>query len=455
MRVVILGAGRRGLRLAQHLIEEKKSVVFIDNSSERCSAATAKLDCMAVCGSSTDIEMLREAGCDNAEAVIAVTDNDETNLVACGIIASSFRNVGMTIAAIRSINYLGTGLDSDILGISHIVNPEQEAAGKIERIIETGLFRDFEYFPYAGFMMFSRKVTKESIFDGRTIAEIRREIPGRFVVIGIRRRGKALTPSGDTVVHDGDEIAMIVDDDESSDIYSRLSDVRNVPINKIILVGGTRIARFALLSMSESRRRNVILVEKDLGVCERFARDFPEVIVLNGAISDESFWEEERLYQSDLLISVTDNDELNIIAASYAKRLGTKRAVALIKTNNSYIPLAEAMDIDGVISTTNATVDAIVRYLRGDRIQSLHTLFDGQLEVYEYEVTESFRYTGMKLKDIDFRGKLIIAGVKRAKGKDNFIPDGSYQIEVGDTLLLSAVHSNYAYVEKLLTERRA
>ena len=271
MRVVILGAGRRGLRLAQHLIEEKKSVVFIDNSSERCSAATAKLDCMAVCGSSTDIEMLREAGCDNAEAVIAVTDNDETNLVACGIIASSFRNVGMTIAAIRSINYLGTGLDSDILGISHIVNPEQEAAGKIERIIETGLFRDFEYFPYAGFMMFSRKVTKESIFDGRTIAEIRREIPGRFVVIGIRRRGKALTPSGDTVVHDGDEIAMIVDDDESSDIYSRLSDVRNVPINKIILVGGTRIARFALLSMSESRRRNVILVEKDLSVCERFA----------------------------------------------------------------------------------------------------------------------------------------------------------------------------------------
>ena len=429
MRVVILGAGRRGLRLAQHLIEEKKSVVFIDNSSERCSAATAKLDCMAVCGSSTDIEMLREAGCDNAEAVIAVTDNDETNLVACGIIASSFRNVGMTIAAIRSINYLGTGLDSDILGISHIVNPEQEAAGKIERIIETGLFRDFEYFPYAGFMMFSRKVTKESIFDGRTIAEIRREIPGRFVVIGIRRRGK--------------------------DIYSRLSDVRNVPINKIILVGGTRIARFALLSMSESRRRNVILVEKDLSVCERFARDFPEVIVLNGAISDESFWEEERLYQSDLLISVTDNDELNIIAASYAKRLGTKRAVALIKTNNSYIPLAEAMDIDGVISTTNATVDAIVRYLRGDRIQSLHTLFDGQLEVYEYEVTESFRYTGMKLKDIDFRGKLIIAGVKRAKGKDNFIPDGNYQIEVGDTLLLSAVHSNYAYVEKLLTERRA
>lgn len=451
MRVVILGAGRRGLRLAQHLIEEKKSVVFIDNSSERCSAATAKLDCMAVCGSSTDIEMLREAGCDNAEAVIAVTDNDETNLVACGIIASSFRNVGMTIAAIRSINYLGTGLDSDILGISHIVNPEQEAAGKIERIIETGLFRDFEYFPYAGFMMFSRKVTKESIFDGRTIAEIRREIPGRFVVIGIRRRGKALTPSGDTVVHDGDEIAMIVDDDESSDIYSRLSDVRNVPINKIILVGGTRIARFALLSMSESRRRNVILVEKDLSVCERFARDFPEVIVLNGAISDESFWEEERLYQSDLLISVTDNDELNIIAASYAKRLGTKRAVALIKTNNSYIPLAEAMDIDGVISTTNATVDAIVRYLRG----GLHTLFDGQLEVYEYEVTESFRYTGMKLKDIDFRGKLIIAGVKRAKGKDNFIPDGNYQIEVGDTLLLSAVHSNYAYVEKLLTERRA
>ena len=455
MKVVILGAGRRGLRLARHLIEEKKAVVFLDSNSERCAAASAKLDCLALCGSATDLDMLREAGCEDAEAVIAVTDSDETNLVACGIVSSSFPNVGMTIAAIRSITYLGSGVTGDILGISHIVNPEQEAAARIVGIIETGLFRDFEYFPYAQFMLFTRKVTRGSDFDGKSLAEIRKDIPGRFVVTGVRRRGKAFTPSGDTVLRDGDEVALIVDDDETSDIYGKLSEIKPTPMRKIILVGGTRIAKFVLMDMSDEMRRNVTLVEKDPEVCERFAHDFSDVIVLNGAISDEGFWEEERLYQSDLLISVTDNDELNIIAASYAKRLGTKRAVALIKTNNSYIPLAEAMDIDGVISTTNATVDAIVRYLRGDRIQSLHTLFDGQLEVYEYEVTESFRYTGMKLKDIDFRGKLIIAGVKRAKGKDNFIPDGNYQIEVGDTLLLSAVHSNYAYVEKLLTERRA
>ena len=451
MRVVILGAGRRGLRLAGHLIEERKSVVFVDNSSERCNAATAKLDCMAVCGSATDIDALREAGCGSAETVVAVTDSDETNLVACGIIASSFKNVEMTIAAIRSINYLGSSFDSSVLGISHIINPEQEAAEKIARIIETGLFRDFEYFPYAGFMMFSRKVTRGSIFDGRTISEIRSEISGRFVVIGIRRREKVFTPSGDTLLHEGDEIALVVDDDESSEIYNRLSDQSRTRINKIVLVGATRSARFALGSMTEAMRHNVLLVEKDASMCERFARDFPSIIVLNGAISDESFWEEEKLYKADLLVSVTDNDELNIIAASYAKRLGTKRAVALIKTNNSYIALAEAMDIDGVISTTNATVDAIVRFLRGNRIQSLHTLFSGQIEVYEYEVTDNFRYKGMKLRDIDFRGKLTIAGVRRAKGRDNFIPDGNYVIEVGDTILITATHANYAYIEKLLT----
>ena len=188
-------------------------------------------------------------------------------------------------------------------------------------------------------------------------------------------------------------------------------------------------------------------------MCERFARDFPDVMVLNGSISDESFWEEEKLYQSDLLISVTDNDELNIIAASYAKRMGTKRAVSLIKTNNSYISLAEAMDIDGVVSTTYATVDAIVRFLRGDRIQNLHTLFNGQLEVYEYEVTEGFRYIGKRLREIDFKGKLTIAGVRRSGGKDNFIPDGNYMILSGDTLILAATHADYAYVEKLMTAR--
>ncbi len=450
MKVVILGAGRRGLRLARHLIEEKKAVVFLDNNSERCAAASAKLDCLALCGSATDLEMLKEAGCEDADAVIAVTDSDETNLVACGIVASSFKGV-MTIAAIRNITYLGSGISGAVLGISHIVNPEQEAAERIVGIMETGLFRDFEYFPYAQFMMFTRKVTRGNAFEGKSLAQLRKEIPGRFVVIGVRRRGKAFTPSGDTVLRDGDEIAMLVDDDESSDIYSRLAEVKPMKIRKIIFVGGTRIAKFALQSMEDEMRRNVTLVEKDAAVCERFADEFSDVIVLNGAISDEGFWEEERLYQSDLLISITDNDELNIIAASYAKRLGTQRAVSLIKTNNSYIALAEAMDIDGVVSTTNATVDAIVKYLRGDRIQSLHTLFDGQLEVYEYLVPPSFKYVGKKLKDIDFRGKITIAGVKTEGDGDNIIPDGNYEITVGDTLLISAAHSNYAYVEGLLT----
>ena len=451
MKVVILGAGRRGLRLARHLIEEKKAVVFLDSNSERCAAASAKLDCLAVCGSATDIEMLREAGCEDADAVIAVTDSDETNLVACGIVSSSFSGVGMTIAAIRSITYLGTGLNNRVLGISHIVNPEQEAAERIVGIMETGLFRDFEYFPYAQFMMFTRKVVKGNLFEGKSLAQLRRDVPGRFVVIGVRRRGKAFTPSGDTVIRDGDEIALIVDDDESSDIYSRLSEIKQTPLKKIVLVGGTRISKFALQSMSDEMRRNVTLVDKDVKVCERFADDFSDVIVLNGAISDEGFWEEERLYQSDLLVSATDNDELNIIAASYAKRLGTERAVALVKTNNSYIALAEAMDIDGVVSTTNSTVDAIVKFLRGDRIQSLHTLFDGQLEVYEYLVTPSFWFVGKKLKEIDFKGKLTIAGVKTPGDGDNIIPDGNYEITAGDTLLISASHSNYAYIEGLLT----
>ncbi len=450
MKIIILGAGRRGLRLARHLIDEKKAVVFLDSNSERCASASAKLDCLALCGSATDLDMLREAGCADADAVIAVTDSDETNLVACGIVASSFKGV-MTIAAIRNITYLGSGVSGDVLGISHIVNPEQEAAERIVGIITTGLFRDFEYFPYAQFMMFTSKVMKGNAFDGKSLAQIRREIPGRFVVIGVRRRGKSFTPSGDTILHDGDEIAMIVDDDETSDMYSKLADVKPAKIRKIVLVGATRIAKFVLQSMSDEMRRNVTLVEKDADVCERFADDFPSVIVLNGAISDEGFWEEERLYQSDLLIAVTDNDELNIIAASYGKRLGTNRAVSLIKTNNSYIALAEAMDIDGVVSTTNATVDAIVKFLRGDRIQSLHTLFDGQLEVYEYLVTPEFRFVGKKLKEVNFRGKITIAGVKTAGDEDNIIPDGNYEIRAGDTLLISAAHANYAYVEDLLT----
>lgn len=449
MNVVIIGAGRRGLRLAKHLIEENKNVIFLDSNTERCQQAVSKLDCLAVCGSATDVDKLIEAQVSEADAVIAVTDNDETNLVSCGIVASEFPQVKTTIAAIRSISYLGKGSHHPILGISYIVNPDQEAANRIIGIIRSGLYKDVISFPDAHFMLFATSIKKDSPFKDKTLIEARKQIPGQYVIAGIRRKNKVFTPYGDSIIKVGDEIAIIVDEEESKDIFTELSGpIDNSRIKRMLLIGATRITRYLLSSFTSQERRKVTLIERDEKIAREFLDLFPDILIINASVTDEAIWDDEKLYDSDLVISVTENDELNIITSLYAKRLGAKRVIALIKTNNNYIQLASHLDIDAAISTTNATVDTLVKHLRGSTIETLHSLFDGALEVYEFVIGKDFRYLNKALKDVNLKGKVIIAGIKRGDG-ENFIPGGNYSFTLNDTVIVAAAHRDQQTVQEL------
>ncbi|MCI7454882.1 MAG: NAD-binding protein, partial [Spirochaetales bacterium] len=313
MSVVILGAGRRGARLARHLIEEKKSVIMIDWDNERCSQIMAKLDLMAICGSATDISVLEEAGAKEAEAIIAVTDSDEVNLVACGIAASNFPET-KTIAAIRGISYLGKEAEHKggrILGIDHIVNPEEEAAKRIAGIIKSGLFSDVIRFDDAEFILFTSYIQEGSMFQGKSLIEVKKMLDGQYVVIGIRRGKEVFSPSGGTVLMAGDELAVMAVDDDSDSIFSSFrGENSSIKLKKAFIVGGTRIARYLLRMMGKKTQERMVLIDKDSDICSSFAEEFPYLLVLNDSITDEEVWEDERLHNADLMISVTENDEL-------------------------------------------------------------------------------------------------------------------------------------------------
>ena len=454
MSVVILGAGRRGTRLAKHLIEEKKSVILVDWDNERCSQIMARLDCMAICGSATDISVLEEAGAGEADAIIAVTDSDEVNLVACGIAASNFPST-KTIAAIRGISYLGKEAEhrgGRILGIDHIVNPEEEGAKRISGIIRSGLFSDCVRFDDADFVLFSAVIGESSPFQGKDLVELKKNLGGEYVVIGVRREKSVFSPSGNTILKKGDEIAVMARDDDSESIFSAFRmGQSSIKLKKAFIVGGTRIARYLFRMMSKRLLDRMILIEKDAAICSSFAEEFPSLLILNDSITDESVWEDERLHEADLLVSVTENDELNIITASYAKKTGTKKSIALLKTNPNYVQFATTMDIDVAISTTSSTIDTIMKYLRGEGVRTLHSAFDGELEVYEYILSPSFPLLGKKLMESGFRGKCILAGVKRSGG-ESFVPDGNYTFLEGDTVLVSCDHENYDFVTETFGE---
>ncbi|MGE4468395.1 Trk system potassium transporter TrkA [Sphaerochaeta sp.] len=446
-KVVILGAGRRGMGLAKQLITDGKDVVILDNSFERVEMAVSKLDCLGVLGNGTDIDKLTEAGVEQAEAFIAVTNSDEINLVSCGLVSSSFPNT-KTVAAIRSLIYTGSGgLKEGLLGIDYIVNPNAETARSIFKIIEQGVNGNLLAFSNSKLLLYNFYIEKNSTYVGTTVSEMRSKLNAEFVIASIKRRGQVLVPSGETTIQAEDTLSIIAESQEVTDILKTVGKLQKRPSN-MVLVGASRITRALLNRMSPAMRSKVTIVDQDPEVCKDFSERFREILVIKADITDEDIMAEEQLGTYDLLIALTDNDELNIITASYAKRIGIMRSMALIKQNNNYSRMASYLGIDVVISTTDTTVESLLRYLRGSNVSSVHSLFNGQLEVYEFIIHADSEVCGKQLKDINMRKKAIVAGITNDKGK-SIIPNGYSTLNEGDTVVVAALRQATESIRKL------
>lgn len=446
-KIIILGAGRRGLSLAKKLIADGNDVVIIDHLHERIEYAMSHLDCMGILGNGTDVATLIEAGVEHASAFVAVTDSDEINLVSCGLVSSTFTEP-KTVAAIRSLIYTGAdGLKEGLLGIDYIVNPNTETASSIFQIIEQGVTEDVLGFIKSDLLLYNFHIEEESAYIGSTVVEMRSRLQATFVIASILRRGTALVPSGNTTIQAGDTLTIVAESEEVRDILKTVGRLQRRPEN-MVLVGASRISRALLNRMSPATRSKVVVVDHDEEVCRQFSERFREILVIKADITDEDMMVEEQLGGYDLIIALTDNDELNIITASYAKRIGIKRSIALIRQNNNYVRMAGYLDIDVVISTTNTMVESLLRYLRGTNVTSLHTLFNGQLDVYEFVIQSSSSVCNKQLKDINMRKKAIVAGITDSNGVSH-VPTGDSYLNEGDSVLVAAIHSASDLIQHL------
>ena len=446
-KIIILGAGRRGLGLAKQLIVDGKDVVIIDNTHERVESAVSKLDCLGVLGNGTDIAKLMDAGIEDAEAFIAVTNSDEINLVSCGLVSSTYPQT-KTVAAIRSLIYTGVdGLKEGLLGIDFIVNPNAETAKSIYNIIEQGVNGNVLGFSNTKLLLYNFYIEPFSPYVGSTVMEMRSKLDAEFVIASINRRGLVIVPSGNTTIQAKDTLSIVADSEEVTDILKTVGQLQKRP-NNMVLVGASKITRALLNRMSPAMRSKVTVVDQDEEVCKAFSERFREILVIKADITDEEVMQEEQLGTYDLLVALTDNDELNIITASYAKRIGVQRSIALIKNNNNYSRMASYLDIDVVISTTDTTVESLLRYLRGSNVSSIHSLFNGQLEIYEFIINKECEVCNKQLKDINMRKKAIIAGIIGSSGECT-IPTGLSTLREGDTVLVAVLRDSSDMIQKL------
>lgn len=433
--------------MAKRLSEENKDVVLIDSDENLASVAMSKIDCIAFHGNGTSLEDLNDAGIESADAFVALTGDDEINLVACAMVNHEF-SVPLTIASIRNISYTGSsGSNSNLLGISHIVNTDFEVASTIYEEIEQGVFTDVISFQDSKLVIYNLVIGKDSVFANNTVIDFKAKIDTDCLIVAINRNNESLVPSGSTKILVGDTISLVLKPEESSKALQSIGRPRAKP-KKILILGATPITRLLLHMFPAKEWNHFAVIDRDTALCSAFAREFPDLLVVNGNITDEDIFIDEDLGSFDLMIALTENDELNVIVASYCKQAGIDYSMAVIKSNNNYIRLARHMGIDSIVSAQEVTVDSVTRFLHGKQVASLHSLFDGKIEVFEYMISEMSHAIGKKLKNINMQGRGVVAGVTKPS-KKTIIPNGNYEIENGDILLLISKRESAVSVTRM------
>lgn len=448
MNIVIVGAGEVGTHIASQLVAEQKDVVIIEKDPECAARASNMLDCLVVTGEGSNVDVLRQAGAENADIFIAATSVDEVNMISCFVAGSAF-NTPIKIARVRNVDYMRGGLlKNSSIGIDYLVNPEIEAAFDIVQTVVHGASSGIFAFQGTNAQLRDFLVKDDSIFNGVLVKDIRSLIDQNFIIAGVLRNEMLHIPKGDFQILTGDHIYIVALGKSFNKILTRAGMTVD-KLKRIVLVGGGLIGKH-IAGMLIEDGKDVRIIEKDYERCKELSALYPEATVINGNISDQDVFEEENIAYTDAIITTTQSEELNILAGVYAKSKGVKRAVALIDKLN-YTTLATNLGIDSCISAKLSSVDAILKFIRKGNIKNVYTIFEGQAEAIEFIVGNSNQnIVGKKIMDLKLPAGCLIITVQRHR--KTIIPTGSFVIEEGDSLITFVAHDEISRLEELFNK---
>lgn len=448
MNIVIVGAGEVGTHIASQLVSEQKDVVIIEKDPECAARASNMLDCLVVTGEGSNVDVLRQAGAENADIFIAATSVDEVNMISCFVAGSAF-NTPIKIARVRNVDYMRGGLlKNSSIGIDYLVNPEIEAAFDIVQTVVHGASSGIFAFQGTNAQLRDFLVKDDSIFNGVLVKDIRSLIDQNFIIAGVLRNEMLHIPKGDFQILTGDHIYIVALGKSFNKILTRAGMTVD-KLKRIVLVGGGLIGKH-IAGMLIEDGKDVRIIEKDYERCKELSALYPEATVINGNISDQDVFEEENIAYTDAIITTTQSEELNILAGVYAKSKGVKRAVALIDKLN-YTTLATNLGIDSCISAKLSSVDAILKFIRKGNIKNVYTIFEGQAEAIEFIVGGSNQnIVGKKIMDLKLPAGCLIITVQRHR--KTIIPTGSFVIEEGDSLITFVAHDEISKLEELFNK---
>lgn len=448
MKIIIVGGGVTGMELARRLIRKKHDVTLIDRDEDVARHAANRLDCMVVQASGNDTQILLDAGIKKADALVAVTDSDELNMIICGIAESLTPNV-VKIARVRNEDYVKAlnFTDDHTLGINALVYPDEEAAQAVIQAIEHGAVSDILSFENSSFELTRFSVGEKSTLDGLSVFDIHKYTDVPFVVVCVEQNGKNKIPSGNTILTAGTRVSILTKPEYIKKFYE-LSGFETEEFRKIALVGmdriGKNIAEYLLKNDSNksilaklfpssfNKKWKVSIIENNDKKAKEVSSEFPKATVYRADVTDESFVDEIALDTFDLVICATQNYEFNMIACAYLKTLGVYKTISLVESS-VLENVAYKIGIDVAVSFKTVVVDSIMSHLVSENVTSIHTMGDGKLEIIELHISSSCSVLGKKLKDFSRHGVFLILLVTNAEGCS--IPTGDTELKENDKIV--------------------
>jgi trk system potassium uptake protein TrkA len=416
VKIVILGAGQVGSTVAESLVSEANDITIVDIDRARLRNLQDRLDLRTVLGSAAHPSVLVEAGIEDCDLMIAVTQSDETNLVASKMAQQLF-NVPTRIARIRAMDYLGNErvLGEDCFAVDLAICPEQVLTDYIVKLVQFPEALQVLEFAHGKVSLVAVRAFEGGPLVGHALKEIRAHIPSVDARIAAIFRGdRPIVPEGDTVVEAGDEVFCLA---ATRDIRQVMRELRRMdrPVRRIMIAGGGNIG--LRLARALERDYNVKLIEYSKQRCEVLSSHLDQALVLQGDVTDEGLLESENVDEMDMFISVTNDDENNIMSALLAKRMGARRVVALIN-RRAYVDLLQAGQIDIAISPAQATIGTLLAHVRRGHVTQVHALRRGAAEALEAVVhgdANSSRLVGRRIEQIELPKGATIAAVVRGE----------------------------------------
>ena len=450
LKIIIVGCGKVGANLVDQLSKEGHDITVIDKKAEKIQDITNTYDVMGLVGNGASYSTQMEAGIEETDLIIAVTDSDELNLLCCTVA----KRVGKcaAIARVRTPDYSEeTGYLREQLGLALIINPELEAAREVARILYLPTALEVNSFAHGQAELVKFKVPEGNLLNGLSLAYLGKNITNDILICAVERNGEVYMPNGDFVLQSGDVVSFVSERHIARDFLKQIG-LATRQVKDTMIIGASKAAYYLakeLLNMGIS----VKIIEKEKENCESLSVKLPKAIIINGDGTDPDILKEEGIETVQSFIPLTGIDEENIMLTLYAKQVSKAKVVTKINRVN-YKQVINNLDLGSLVYPKYITSEAIIAYVRakknsmGSNIETLYHMFDSRVEAIEFIVEEKSKVSGVPIKDLKLKKDVLISFINH--NGHIIIPTGNDEIEDGDTVMIVTKNTGFTGIDDIV-----